>query len=267
MKAVELARWVETAREAGASHIEVRRTKQSGSGLMFSRDAIVDLDVERLVERMREDLRTKQRRLSHATFDVLAYRVEGKDERLEVMRDAVAVSRDDDDDTKPAAEGMNVESASVEMQRAAFKAASEAHRDMRDGMMSAMQVLQNVASDLSTKLVESQDKTAQVMGIAFEFSTLRHEREESARASAERRELGKVAIEEFAPLFGAALTHITKQATPAWAGFAKRLQTSGKLPAILELLGPEETAALGAALDITFPSKAKETTAEAVKEG
>jgi hypothetical protein len=226
--------------------------------MVFVREALAGLDVERLVERCREDISSKHRRLSRATFEVCAFRVDGA-ERVELLRDALVIARDELEPDAVAAspEGMTVEGASVAMQAAAFAAAREAHRDLRDGMMSAMQTLQHVAEALSGKLVEAQDKVAAGLTTAFEFATLRHEREESAQASSERRELGREAIQQLAPIAGAALTHITKNATPAWGALAARIQTSGKLPKLLALLedDPEALSALGSALGHTFPSK------------
>lgn len=260
MKHNEFPRWVEQARELNATHLEVRRARQSGgtTPTIFLREKLEGLDVERVVERMREDIVRPHRRVSKATFDVLALRVDGKDS-VEVARDGVVISRDDVDDQAVAgAEVTTVEGASVEMQRAAFNAAREAHRDLRDMAVSQGATLLAVVENLSTKLVESQQKVAEVLTVAFEFSTLQREREQDERASSERRQLGTTAIQEFAPLLGAGLAHVMRNATPAWAGFAQRLQTSGKLKRVLEVIDddPEIMAALGSALGLTFPDKA-----------
>lgn len=266
MKASEFSRWLQSARELGATHVEIRRARQNGgaASTVFLREKVEELDVERLVERMREDLSSRHRRLSKATFDALTFKVE-EGAQVEVMRDAVVVARDDIEEPAAVVETNTVEGASVEMQRAAFAAAREAHRDLRDMAMGVCATLQGVAENLSTKLVESQEKVATVLQVAFEFSTLQREREQDAAASSERRELGKTAIQELAPLAGAALTHITKNATPAWAALAMRIQSSGKLPKLLELLGddPEAVAALGSALGHTFPDKESEKPKEA----
>lgn len=257
MKATEFPRWVEQAREQGATHVEVRRARQNGgaAATLYFRDKLEGLDVERLLERMKEDITSRHRRLSRAAFDVLAVRVDGKDS-TEVQRDSVTITRDDVEEASTS-EPLTIEGASVEHTRVALAAAREAHRDLRDMAMGVCQTMQSVAESLSAKLVEAQSKAAEQLVTAFEFAQLKFEREAEANASSERRQLAKAALEELGPIAGAAIAHVQKNATPAWAALAKSLQTSGKLPKLLELLDPEEVAALQTALGFTFPDKPK----------
>lgn len=262
MKPAEFRRFIEGALELGATHLEIRRARANGgaAAIVFMLEQLQGVDPDRTLERMREDVTGGRRRMSRGSFDVLAFRTEDK-QRVEVMRDVVVISRDDDDEPSP--EGMTVEGASVENQRLALASAREAHRDLRDMAVSMGQTMMAVTESLSARLVESQEKVAQVLQVAFEFSTLQREREQDAAASSERRELGKAAIQELAPIAGAALAHVTKNATPAWGAFAKRLQDTGKLERVLEVVqdDPELMGALGTALGFTFPSKEKSNVA------
>lgn len=253
MKATEFARWIEQAGEKGATHIEVRRAAQTGakSSTIFFVEEVARVDVERLLERMREDVLSRHRRLSKGYFEVRAFK---GDE--DVMRDSVVILRDEPEDATQL-EGQTIEGASVRLARDAWSAAREAHQDLRAMAVDTAKTLQSVAEQLSAKLVESNDRAGQVMSMAFEMASLRHEREEAAQASAERRELAGKAISELAPIVGAGMAYVTKNATPAWAALAQRIQSSGKLPQLLELMADDSelVALFGEAVGHTFPKK------------